>query len=164
MVRAMSHTPAPDSLSTIRELAERFDVTARTLRFYEQKGLLKPRRRGATRLYTAADCARLELILRERRVGFSLDDVREMLEIEQLDHGSHAHMTLALERMRDRITVLERQRDDIDAALAELHAGTRWLEARLANREPPDDIKRRARAFEALAAARLTEWAAGPPD
>ncbi|KAA5805011.1 MerR family DNA-binding transcriptional regulator [Alkalicaulis satelles] len=156
--------PAKDDLCSIRELAERFGVTARTLRFYEQKGLLKPARRGATRLYTAADRARLELILRGRRVGFSLEDIREMLEIEQLDHGSRAHMELALERMRERVSVLERQRDDIDSALSELHAGCRWLEERLADREPPEDIKRRARAFEALAAARLTQWAASPPD
>ncbi|MCC5996930.1 MAG: MerR family DNA-binding transcriptional regulator [Oceanicaulis sp.] len=157
-------SPVSDELCSIRELAERFGVTARTLRFYEQKGLLKPARRGATRLYTPADRARLELILRGRRVGFSLEDIREMLEIEQLDRGSRAHMELALKRMRERVGVLERQRDDIESALKELHAGCRWLEERLADREPPDDIKRRARAFEALAAARLTQWAAGPPD
>jgi len=157
--------PVPSGAEfTIRELAERFDVTPRTLRFYEQKGLLNPRRRGATRLYSAADRARLALILRGRRVGFSLEDIRDMLEIETLDSRSHDQMQRALARFRERIAVLKRQRDDIEASIEELDAGCRWLEERLANREPPEEIKRRARAFEALAAARLTQWAAGHAD
>ena len=146
---------------TIRELADRFDVTARTLRFYEQKGLLSPKRRGATRIYSAADAARLDLILRGRRVGFTLEEIKEMQDIERLDEGSRLHLEAALERFKDRIATLERQRADIDNALKELTAGTRWLEERLADRDPPEDIKRRARAFEALAAARLEEWTSG---
>jgi len=146
---------------TIRELADRFDVTARTLRFYEQKGLLSPTRRGSTRVYSAADAARLDLILRGRRVGFSLEEIREMQEIERLDAGSRHRLEAALERFRDRIATLERQRRDIDYALAELTAGCRWLEEKIADREPPEDIKRRARAFEALAAARLNDWTEG---
>lgn len=160
----MSKTAAPDVEYSIRELAERFDVTPRTLRFYEQKGLLAPKRRGATRLYTLADRARLALILRGRRVGFSLEDIKEMLEIESLDSRSREQMQRALARFRDRISDLEQQRDDIEDALAELNAGCRWLEERLADREPPEDIKRRAAAFEALAAARLTQWSTAAPD
>ena len=152
---------APADLYTIRELAERYGVTARTLRFYEQKGLLNPERRGATRLYSKADRARLALILRGRRVGFSLEAIRDMLEIETLDSRSREQMERALARFRDRIASLELQRADIEDALAELTAGCRWLEERLADRDPPDDIKRRARAFEALAAARLEHWSAG---
>lgn len=150
---------APNAVYTIRELAERFDVTPRTLRFYEQKGLLRPERRGAQRLYSAADRARLSLILRGKRVGFSLDAIKEMLEIETLDSRPCAQMQIALVRFKDRIAVLERQRADIDAALGDLKAGCAWLEDRLADREPPEDVKRRARAFEALAQARLTQWA-----
>lgn len=146
---------------TIRELADRFDVTARTLRFYEQKGLLCPKRRGSTRVYSAADAARLDLILRGRRVGFSLEEIREMQEIERLDEGSRGRLEAALGRFRTRIATLERQRRDIDYALAELNAGCRWLEEKLADRDPPEDIKRRARAFEALAAARLNDWTEG---
>jgi DNA-binding transcriptional MerR regulator len=158
----MTTQPSPFKAEyTIRELADRFDVTARTLRFYEQKGLLSPRRRGATRIYSAADAARLDLILRGRRVGFSLEEIKEMQDIERLDEGSRLHLEAALTRFKDRIATLERQRADIDNALKELTAGTRWLEERLADREPPDDIKRRARAFEALAAARLDEWTSG---
>ncbi|MEQ8404254.1 MAG: MerR family DNA-binding transcriptional regulator [Oceanicaulis sp.] len=146
---------------TIRELADRFDVTARTLRFYEQKGLLSPKRRGAARIYSAADAARLDLILRGRRVGFSLEEIKEMQDLERLDEGSRLHLEAALDRFRDRIATLQRQRADIDNALKELTAGCRWMEERLADREPPEDIKRRARAFEALAAARLEEWTSG---
>ena len=160
----MTHNLATDTEYTIRQLSERFDVTPRTLRFYEQKGLLKPKRRGSVRLYTAADRARLSLILRGRRVGFSLEDIRDMLEIESLDSRSRDQMARALERFRDRISVLEQQRDDIDDALAELTAGCRWLEDRLADRDPPEEIKRRAAAFEALAAARLNQWSEASPD
>ena len=81
---------------SIRELADRFDVTARTLRFYEQKGLLSPSRRGATRIYSATDAARLDLILRGRRVGFSLEEIKEMQEIESLGEGSRPRMEAAL--------------------------------------------------------------------
>lgn len=153
--------PSRPAEYTIRELADRFDVTARTLRFYEQKGLLEPRRRGATRVYSAADAARLDLILRGRRVGFSLEEIKEMQEIEHLGQGSRFRLEAALQRFKIRMATLERQRADIDHALAELGAGCQWLEERIANREPPDDIKRRARAFEALAAARLNDWSAG---
>lgn len=143
---------------TIRELAVRFDVTARTLRFYEQKGLLSPKRRGATRIYSATDAARLDLILRGRRVGFSLEEIKEMQEIESLGEGSRPRMEAALQRFQDRITTLNRQRADIDHALKELKNGCRWLEERIADREPPEDVKRRAHAFEALAAASLQAW------
>ena len=154
----MIQPAGPDALFSIRDLAETFDVTPRTLRFYEQKGLLMPKRRGSTRLYTAADRARLALILRGKRVGFSLDEIKEMLDLEALDSRGTAHLENSLNRFRERIGVLKRQRDDLEEALAELQAGCSWIEDRLANREPPEDIKRRARAFELLAAARLTPW------
>jgi DNA-binding transcriptional MerR regulator len=161
-VRAMSdRTRRPQAEYTIRELADRFDVTARTLRFYEQKGLLTPRRRGATRVYSAADTARLDLILRGRRVGFSLEEIKEMQELDRLGEQSSSRLAIALSRFRDRIATLERQRADIEHALAELTSGCRWLEEKIANREPPEDVKRRARAFEALAAARLNDWTEG---
>lgn len=154
----------PDALFSIRDLAETFDVTARTLRYYEQKGLLSPTRRGATRLYSAADRARLALILRGKRVGFTLDEIKEMLDLEQLDQRGTAHLEDSLIRFRARINDLKRQREDIEESIAELEAGCAWMENRLANREPPDDIKRRARAFELLAAARLTPWTGAAPE
>src|SRR5690606_21352750 len=94
--------PAPPAAEfTIRDLAEAFGVTARTLRFYEQKGMLRPRRRGAARIYSAADRAHLALILRGKRVGFSLDEIREMLDLEAIDAGGHAHLIQSLSRFRD---------------------------------------------------------------
>lgn len=144
---------------TIRELAERFDVTSRTLRYYEQEGLLSPKREGAKRLYSQADTARLELILRGKRVGFSLEDIKDMLDVELLNAGSNRDgLEKSIARFEERIGVLKRQRADIDKAITELSNGKRWLEERLADREPPEDLKRRARAFEALAQARLTQW------
>ena len=112
----------------------------------------------------AADRARLVLILRGKRVGFSLDEIKEMLDLEALDSHGTAHLEAARTRFRTRIDDLKGQRKDIDAALDELEAGCAWIENRLANREPPDDVKRRARAFEMLAAARLTQWTGASPD
>lgn len=147
---------------TIREIAERYGVTARTLRYYEQEGLLHPRRDGAKRLYNKADRARLELILRGKRVGFALEDIKEMLDVQLLDRaGTRDALQKSIDRFADRIGVLKQQRADIDASIAELTAGKRWLEERLADREPPEDLKRRAAAFEALAQARLTQWETG---
>ena len=156
----MTRRTAPDMEYSIRELADTFGVTSRTLRFYEQKGLLNPRRRGSTRLYSAADRARLILILRGKRVGFTLDEIKEMLDLEALNARGPAHLEDSIERFERRIEDLNHQRQDIDTSIAELQAGIVWMRERLANREPTDDIKRRARAFEALAAARLTQWPA----
>ncbi len=140
---------------TISELAAEFGVTARTLRFYEDKGLLQPMRSGQTRVYSAADRARLRLILRGKRVGFTLEEIREMMDLETLESGGTIHLSISLQRFRDRIKDLKQQRSDIKLSIAELEAGCAWIEARLAAREPSEKIKRNARAFEALALARL---------
>lgn len=155
---------SPDAEFTIRDLAAEFDVTARTLRFYEQKGLLAPNRRGASRIYSATDRARLLLILRGKRVGFSLDEIREMLELEAITRRDPDALNQTLARFRKRIEALKTQREDIDAAIAELEGGCQWMEERLADREPSDDIKHRARAFEALAAARMNPWTGAAPE
>jgi DNA-binding transcriptional MerR regulator len=147
---------------TIREIAERYGVTARTLRYYEQEGLLHPRREGAKRLYNKADRARLELILRGKRVGFALEDIKEMLDVQLLGKGTNRDaLQKSIDRFGERIDALKQQRADIDESISELSAGKRWLEEKLADREPSDDLKRRARAFEALAQARLTQWETG---
>ena len=160
----MSTTTLTKSEFTIRDLASEFDVTARTLRFYEQKGLLNPGRKGASRVYSVADRARLVLILRGKRVGFSLDEIREMLDMEAITSQNPSALTDMLERFHERIDALNSQRDDIDAAIAELEAGRTWLEDRLARREPSEEIKHRARAFEALAAARMNVWTGASPE
>ena len=157
--------PVPSASSfSIRDLATEFGVTARALRFYEQKGLLHPDRRGAQRIYSAADRARLALILRGKRVGFSLDEIKEMLDLEAIDSCGHAHLDESIKRFRSRINDLRRQREDIDAAIGELEAGCRWMEERMADREPSDELKRRLRAFEALAEARMNAWTGAAPE
>ena len=105
---------------TIRELAEEFGCTHRTIRFYEDEGLLKPRRDGQRRIFSGRDRARLSLILRGRRLGFSLAEIGEMLDLYDADPGHVRQLTVALERGRTRIAQLERQRADIEAALTEL--------------------------------------------
>lgn len=149
---------APDSEFSIRELAHEFGVTPRTLRFYEQKGMINPDRRGAARIYSAADRARIELILRGKRVGFALDEIKEILDLEAIDRGGRERLEPAIDRFVGRIDVLKRQREDVERAIAELQAGLDWMRERLEDRTPPEDVRHRARAFEALAQARLDPW------
>lgn len=108
---------------SITELAQSFKVTARAIRFYEDKGLLSPARQGLTRIYSRRDRARLSLILRGKRLGFSLNQIREMLDLYDLGDGQLEQMRLTLKRSRDRLGALEAQRTDLDSAIAELHQG-----------------------------------------
>jgi DNA-binding transcriptional MerR regulator len=105
---------------TISQLAEAFEVTPRALRFYETKGLLNPRRNGQTRLYSRRDRARLSLVLRGKRVGFSLTEIKEMLDLYDLENGHETQWRHALAKFQERIDALERQRKDIDDAITEL--------------------------------------------
>jgi DNA-binding transcriptional MerR regulator len=105
---------------TIRDLTREFGVSARTLRFYEEKGLLSPRRNGQERRYSRRDRARLKYVLMGKSVGFSLGEVREMLDLYDLGDGQQTQLRVALARFEERIGRLERQRADIDHAIAEL--------------------------------------------
>lgn len=142
---------------SIGELAKEFGITSRALRFYEDKGLIKPARMSQNRIYSQADRARLRLILRGKRVGFTLDDIREMMDLQTLGVAGPVRLAPALKRFKERIKALEQQRSDIEDSIADLEAGCAWLEARLHLREPTEDIKRNAEAFEALAIATLGE-------
>ena len=106
---------------TIGQLAREFDITARTLRFYEDKGLIAPRRRGRQRIYSRRDRARLKLILQGKRVGFALSEIKEMLDLYDLRDGQETQMRVSLQRFRERIAGLERQRHEIDQAIDDLN-------------------------------------------
>ncbi len=105
---------------TISDLSAEFGVTARALRFYEDEGLIGPERRGLQRVYSHRDRARLAWILRGKRVGFSLGEIREMIDLYDADDGRQVQRQVTLKRCRDRIAALEHQKVDIDAAIAEL--------------------------------------------
>jgi DNA-binding transcriptional MerR regulator len=104
---------------TIRQLTKEFSVTARTLRFYEDEGLIAPERRGQTRIYSVKDRARIILILRGRRLGFSLAEIREYLDL--YDQTANARQLMhARKKFEERIVAFERQKVDIDVAINEL--------------------------------------------
>ena len=105
---------------TITELAREAGVTARAIRFYESKGLLTPRRAGNTRIYTHREHGRLQLILRGKRLGFSLTDIGEYLDLYDADPTQHDQIVLLLDKVNSRIGELESQKADIDDTLKEL--------------------------------------------
>lgn len=105
---------------SISDLSAEFGVTARALRFYEDEGLIAPERRGTTRIYSHRDRARLAWILRGKRVGFSLAEIRELLDLYDLGDGRRAQRTATIARCRERIAMLAAQKHDIDAAIDEL--------------------------------------------
>jgi DNA-binding transcriptional MerR regulator len=126
-------TPARD-IFTIRDLTKEFGVSARTLRFYEEKGLLDPTRRGEQRLYTRRDRARLAYVIAGKTVGFSLEEVREMLDLYDLGDGQVTQLKVALTKFGERIERLERQKSDIDRVVAELTRASDVMKAKLAAR------------------------------
>jgi DNA-binding transcriptional MerR regulator len=116
---------------TIRQLTKEFSVTARTLRFYEDEKLIAPGRRGQTRLYSVRDRARIILILRGRRLGFSLAEIREVLEMYDSKDDEQTQMIHTRKKFEERIQVLERQKLDIDQALKQLRDGIRDIDSAL---------------------------------
>lgn len=121
--------PAQRDSFTISDLAAEFGVTARALRFYEDEGLIAPKRQGLARIYSKRDRARLAWILRGKRVGFSLAEIREMIDLYDKDGGAVQQRRVAVLKCRERIDLLERQRLDIDATIAELRQFIAQVEA-----------------------------------
>jgi DNA-binding transcriptional MerR regulator len=124
------NTNIPTDVMTIREMCEAYDVTPRTLRFYEAKELLTPIRIGTRRLFTRRDRARLALILRGKRFGFSLEDIRQTLDLYDRDGGLTAQRQKAYELGRKRLAEMEAQRAELDVAISELKAELRDAEAK----------------------------------
>ncbi len=122
-----------EDLLTIREMCAAFEVTPRTLRFYEAKELLSPIRRGTARFYTYRDRARLKLILRGKRFGFSLEDIRQLLDMYDRDgRQQEAQLRRTFEVAQERLAQMQRQRAELDEAIAELQEQIAWGEGMLA--------------------------------
>jgi DNA-binding transcriptional MerR regulator len=134
LVAGFDRGAAGREVFTIRDLTKEFAVSARTLRFYEEKGLLAPRRKGEQRLYSRRDRARLRYVLMGKRVGFSLEDVREMLDLYDLGDGQRTQLQVALAKFQERAGQLEEQRAEIDRAIAELARASLAIQAMLAGR------------------------------
>ncbi|TPG15235.1 MerR family DNA-binding transcriptional regulator [Sphingomonas koreensis] len=122
--------PHPDREHySISDLSAEFDVTARALRFYEDEGLIAPERRGTQRIYSHRDRARLAWILRGKRVGFSLAEIREMIDLYDIGDGRRVQRDVTLARCRERVATLDAQKRDIDASIDELNDFIALLEA-----------------------------------
>jgi DNA-binding transcriptional MerR regulator len=133
----MSETPQ-DTL-TIREMCDAYGVTPRTLRFYEAKELLFPIREGMKRLFTRKDRARLTLILRGKRFGFSLEDIRQLLDMYDPAGSNEAQLHKTYEIARARLAQMEGQRAELDVAIGELKARMADVAHRIAPSQGPTD-------------------------
>jgi DNA-binding transcriptional MerR regulator len=122
---------------TISQLSEEFGITPRAIRFYEDEELIKPTRQGQARIYSPRDRARLALILRGKRVGFSLVEIKEMLDLYDMNDGQATQLSHAIRKFSERINTLEQQRADIEQALGELRQGRARLEVILSGKGTP---------------------------
>ena len=111
---------------TIREMCDQFDVTPRTLRFYESKELLFPKRQGQKRLFTKKCRGRIKLILRGKRFGFSLEDIRQLLEMYDMGDQQQTQLLRTYELATDKLTDLKNQRDEIEETIKELQQQIQW--------------------------------------
>jgi DNA-binding transcriptional MerR regulator len=124
----------PQRIYSIAELAREFAITARTIRFYEDEGLIKPKRQGLTRLYSAGDRTRLGWILRGKRLGFSLAEIKELLDLYQVDRTGVQQLRELQRRSRLHIEDLQRRRSDLDAHIREFEEVETQVAAELKKR------------------------------
>ncbi|MFD3191637.1 MerR family DNA-binding transcriptional regulator [Sedimentitalea sp. HM32M-2] len=122
-----------DQLMTIREMCDAFDVTPRTLRFYESKELLSPVRQGQKRLFTRRDRARLKLILRGKRFGFSLEEIRQLLDLYHIGDQQQTQLARTCAIGRERLADMEQQREELNQAIEELKSQLEWGEKIIAS-------------------------------
>ena len=120
---------------SIGDLAREFDVTPRTIRFYEDRSLLSPNRKGQNRIYTARDRTRLKLILRGKRLGFSILEISEILDLYDAPDGEQSQLQFFVEKIRARRVTLQDQARDLAEALSELDEVEQRCERQLANAE-----------------------------
>lgn len=141
--RSQAAPASPEQTYSIRDLCQMFDVTPRALRFYESQGLLSPRRDGQKRIYNSRDRARLKLVLRGKRFGFTLAETREHLDLYDLGDGQVTQLRRALDTAVEKLAELEDKRRDIDEAIDELKAqmamAQRMLDDRIAAGEDDSD-------------------------
>src|SRR5215472_5512107 len=136
----MSANPARQAdeavrLYSIGDLCAEFELSHRAIRFYEDRGLLSPQRIGGNRIYSARDRARLQLILRGKRLGFALADIKELLELYDADHDHLEQLHATLRKGRTRIAELERQQQEIALTVKELRQIGAYIEERIRQKE-----------------------------
>ena len=122
-----------DDLMTIRQMCDAFEVTPRTLRFYEQKELIFPIREGTKRLFTRRDRARVKLILRGKRFGFSLEEIRQLLDLYHMGDQQQTQLEQTYKIARQRLQDMEQQRDELTEAILDLQNQLKWGEKLLAS-------------------------------
>jgi DNA-binding transcriptional MerR regulator len=140
---------------SIRQLCREFEVTARALRFYEDRGLLAPDRRGQTRVFTSRDRARLKLIVDGKRVGFSLIEIRDMLDLYDHSDNNAQQLAVSLKKFRAQIVTLRHRREAVDASIKALQASCAWIEKRLQQFRP--DLLPQADDYHSVLSARLDQ-------
>jgi DNA-binding transcriptional MerR regulator len=128
----MNRTKDDSRTYSISELAREFDVTTRSIRFYEDQGLLNPARQGQTRIYNKQDRVRLKLTLRGKRLGFSLADIRDLFDLYDADKSSRTQLQTMLGLVADKRETLQQQLEDIKMVLLELDAAEQRCQQALA--------------------------------
>ena len=154
---ATSLSIAESRTYSISELAREFGITPRALRFYEDKDMLHPARDGMTRVYSHRDRGRVKIIVRLKRLGLPLADIREILDLYGLEDGQRAQMRMSLVKFQNQIKELESQREDIEMALQELHRGIEWLEGNLAKVGPGAAEAENLAAYDEVARRQLND-------
>jgi DNA-binding transcriptional MerR regulator len=129
MALTAARKPETDPFLTVTELARALGVTARTIRFYEDKGLIAPQRAGSTRVYTARDHARMILILRGKRLGFSLREIKEYLDLYDVDHTQAEQLRVLRASVAKRLSSLREQYHALEQTITELEDIQRQAEA-----------------------------------